>query len=111
MIHRLCAVEDLDDGQKTVDVQGIADPLLVILRENELFVVDALCPHQYAPLEGGDIDSQCILTCPHHGWRFDLHSGKSPDAPILSIQRWSAHIAAGAIWLDSDHAIWPEDDK
>ncbi len=107
MIHRLCAVEELEDGQKTVNIEGIADPLLVVLRGAELFVVDGLCPHQYAPLQGGEIDRECILTCSHHGWRFDLRTGKSPDIPILSIQRWRAHLADGAIWLDGDQALSP----
>jgi len=37
-------------------------------------VFPALCPHQMGPL----VDAQIIagaVTCPWHGYRFDLHSG------------------------------------
>jgi nitrite reductase/ring-hydroxylating ferredoxin subunit len=47
-----------------------------------LFAIDADCPHQGAPLEEGVLDSNgsspCV-SCPRHGWWFDLTSGFCED--------------------------------
>lgn len=36
--------------------------------------VDAECPHRGGPLADGIVADTCV-TCPLHGWRFDLRSG------------------------------------
>lgn len=33
------------------------------------------CPHQGGPLADGIVADRCV-TCPLHGWRFDLRSGR-----------------------------------
>ena len=37
--------------------------------------VDHSCPHQGGPLADGIVADACV-TCPLHGWRFDLRSGQ-----------------------------------
>ena len=36
--------------------------------------LDAECPHQGGPLADGIVADSCV-TCPLHGWRFDLRTG------------------------------------
>ncbi|HEU4702305.1 MAG TPA: Rieske 2Fe-2S domain-containing protein [Conexibacter sp.] len=36
--------------------------------------IDATCPHRGGPLADGLVADACV-TCPLHGWRFDLRSG------------------------------------
>jgi len=36
--------------------------------------VDHACPHEGGPLADGIVADTCV-TCPLHGWRFDLRSG------------------------------------
>lgn len=36
--------------------------------------LDAVCPHRGGPLADGLVADSCV-TCPLHGWRFDLRSG------------------------------------
>jgi len=38
------------------------------------FALDAHCPHAGGPLGDGIVAEGCV-TCPLHGWRFDLRSG------------------------------------
>jgi nitrite reductase/ring-hydroxylating ferredoxin subunit len=38
----------------------------------------AHCPHWQGPLEDAPVEDG-IVTCPWHGWRFDLRSGRSAD--------------------------------
>ncbi len=43
--------------------------------------IDAQCPHRGGPLDGGDLEDDCVVVCPWHGWRFDIRTGKSPTHP------------------------------
>lgn len=61
--------------------------------KGEWVIYAADCPHMLGPIEESDIDSQGRVTCPWHGYQFDILSGKScsdggadlKGAPILSI--------------------------
>ena len=37
--------------------------------------IDGLCPHQGGPLGGGHLCGT-VLTCPWHGWQFDVTTGR-----------------------------------
>jgi nitrite reductase (NADH) small subunit len=45
-----------------------------------LAAVDAACPHSGGPLSDGIVADYCV-TCPLHGWRFDLASGRAVNGP------------------------------
>jgi nitrite reductase/ring-hydroxylating ferredoxin subunit len=42
--------------------------------------IDNVCEHQGGPLAEGELDG-CVVTCPWHGWTYDVSSGISPDVP------------------------------
>jgi nitrite reductase (NADH) small subunit len=37
--------------------------------------IDHACPHEAGPLSDGLVADACV-TCPLHGWRFDLRTGE-----------------------------------
>ncbi len=94
---RLCRLDELDGDRLLTEHPDSGDPLLVLRDSDGVHVLDALCPHQYAPLLGGDFEDG-ILTCPMHQWRFDVKTGESPDMPVC-LQRWPAEVEDGVIWL------------
>ncbi len=42
--------------------------------DGQLYAIDGLCPHQGGPLAEGEVVG-CVVTCPWHGWQFDLRDG------------------------------------
>lgn len=40
-----------------------------------LYALDGVCPHAGGPLGKGQLDG-CIVTCPWHGWQFDVSTGQ-----------------------------------
>ena len=44
--------------------------------------IDGICPHQGGPLADGQVDGT-MVTCPWHGWQFDIRSGKTPLGPKI----------------------------
>ncbi|MCH2103837.1 MAG: Rieske (2Fe-2S) protein [Planctomycetes bacterium] len=74
----LIALSELptDGTGRALEVGGVQ--LAVFLHEGSVRVLDGVCPHQGALLGDGVI-SRGEVTCPFHGWHFDLETGASGD--------------------------------
>jgi nitrite reductase/ring-hydroxylating ferredoxin subunit len=48
----------------------------------EVRALDGICPHQGGPLASGHVHGGAV-TCPWHGWSFDLDSGCSRLTPRI----------------------------
>ena len=49
------------------------------------------CPHNRGPLHEGDIEGT-TLTCPWHGYGFDLRTGACAEDPSLVLERFDVEI-------------------
>jgi nitrite reductase/ring-hydroxylating ferredoxin subunit len=43
--------------------------------DGEFHALDGVCPHQGGPLGKGVLQG-CVVTCPWHGWQFDVRNGE-----------------------------------
>jgi nitrite reductase/ring-hydroxylating ferredoxin subunit len=45
----------------------------------DVYAVSNVCPHQHAPvISEGPVEAH-VVTCPMHGWRYDLRTGRAVD--------------------------------
>jgi len=58
--------------------------------------LDGLCPHQGGPLGTGRLCG-AVLTCPWHGWQFDVTTGRHGISPTVSQPRFSVREKAGQV--------------
>jgi nitrite reductase/ring-hydroxylating ferredoxin subunit len=71
--HDVCAVADIPpDRGWPVKLEG--RPVAVFRSRRRLFAVSNVCLHVGSPLDDGFVGHGCV-TCPWHGWRYDLASG------------------------------------
>ena len=66
--------------------------------DGEIIVVDGVCPHAGGPLGDGHLEG-CTLTCPWHGWSYDLRTGKSLVVEDVALRRHPARVIDGMIVL------------
>ncbi|OAA58669.1 Rieske domain protein [Cordyceps fumosorosea ARSEF 2679] len=83
--------------------QDLKDQVLVFRYRDRMHAVDHQCPHNAYPLSNGtafDIEDfgvvlSAALTCPKHGWSFDIFTGQSDRGsyklPVWEIQVRDAH--------------------
>jgi nitrite reductase/ring-hydroxylating ferredoxin subunit len=85
-------------GKKTVEVNGMQ--LLLINIKGEIFACENECPHQGSPLTGGIVKDGPILSCPRHGYRFNLKSGACSDYPEYTLKIYPVKIEGDDVMVD-----------
>jgi len=60
------------------------------------FVLDGICPHAGGPLGKGTLCGN-IVTCPWHGWQFDVSTGQHCLNQRLHQTRYEAKIEGGKV--------------
>jgi nitrite reductase/ring-hydroxylating ferredoxin subunit len=90
--------------------QTICGEKMVLIRDQgKVHALADRCPHRGVPLSLGRQEFKGSLTCPYHGWTFDLESGKlaavltdGPDSPICGRLTQKVHPVEeryGLVWV------------
>jgi nitrite reductase (NADH) small subunit len=85
-----------DGGVELVVVDGL--DVALFRRGDEIFALGNECAHKGGNLCDGRIEGD-IVTCPLHGWEFDLRSGACMTIPGESVARFAVTVEHGAIYL------------
>jgi nitrite reductase/ring-hydroxylating ferredoxin subunit len=88
----------LPDGQAALVTFGGEDVAL-FRRGEEILAIGNECPHQGGNLCDGLVEGD-IVTCPLHGWEFDLRLGACMTIPGESVALYIATVEDGAIFLE-----------
>ena len=90
--------EDFPPGETRELV--VADRMVAVCHtEGQLYALDGVCPHQGGPLGKGSLDG-CVLTCPWHGWQFDVRDGQSLLSPHVRHPTIPIKVEAGRVWIE-----------
>lgn len=90
VFHRIGSAEALRGGEPlgvTVAGQAIA----VFVLGDEFIATAGICPHATGPLHEGEVEGR-VLTCPWHGWGFNLDTGECEEDPCLHLERFPVRI-------------------
>lgn len=92
---RVANTSDIPSGQgRMYEVNGRQ---VAVFNVAGLFhAIDNVCLHQGGPLAEGELDG-CIVTCPWHGWTYDVGTGQSPDDPDTRVRRYDLKLDGGDI--------------
>lgn len=64
--------------------------------DGQLYGLDGVCPHQGGPLGKGELNGH-IVTCPWHGWQFDVRDGQNQITPTICQPRIPLTVQQGRI--------------
>jgi len=68
---------------------------------NDFFAVRNLCPHQhFSMLHQGEV-KDCVVTCPMHGWSFDLRTGLSTNASGR-LKMYPVEVKDGSVYIQTN---------
>ena len=78
----------------------VADRVVALFRVgDEYYALDGICPHQGGPLGKGRL-SGCVLTCPWHGWQYDVRTGQHLVNQSIRHPSFPVKVEGGQVWVD-----------
>ncbi len=102
---RVAATADLEPGQmRCVMVDGL--PIALANVDGVVYAFSDTCRHEGGPLSNGVLIAATV-TCPWHGWTYDVRTGKSIIPPIgLRIDTYPVHIIGTDVYVEIN---WSDD--
>jgi nitrite reductase/ring-hydroxylating ferredoxin subunit len=97
---RLCAVDECPPGEGR---EVLADDRIfaVFNVDGRFHVLDGICPHQGGPLGKGTLVG-CTVTCPWHGWQFEVTTGQHLVNRSLSQPGFPAKVEGDDVYVEVD---------
>ena len=100
--HQIASIDACPPGRSLEVVVG--DRVIALFNvDGQFFALDGVCPHQGGPLGEGELVG-CVVTCPWHGWQFDVKSGQHQLNPNIRQPRFETKIEDVSIWIDIPEA-------
>ncbi|MEL6450801.1 MAG: Rieske 2Fe-2S domain-containing protein [Pseudomonadota bacterium] len=94
-------VAEMREGYAKIATLPSGDRVAVFLMDGQLSAISNACAHQNGPLgEGKIID--CLVTCPWHGFQYDVRTGRSPAPFTEKVPTYRVRIASGLVEVHPD---------
>jgi len=96
--RQLTTVAHLDDvPPDTVRTMRAGDVEVTLANVGgEIVALQAHCPHLGGPLGEGQLDG-CVLSCPWHGWQFDVTTGENEFDRAITIATYDTLVENGEV--------------
>jgi len=88
---------EIKDGQGTVVLVNEKEIALFNIQGN-FYAIDNNCCHRGGPLAEGEIEDK-IVTCPWHGWKFDVKTGECIMPGSAKLNSYNINIKGEEIFI------------
>ncbi|KAI1849978.1 hypothetical protein JX265_003351 [Neoarthrinium moseri] len=103
-------VDQVEIVEATLAARDLKDQVLVFRYKDKFHAVNNQCPHSSYPLSNGtpfDIEDFGVvlsagITCPKHGWSFDLFSGNA-DRGTYKLGLWEIQVRPAR---EDEQEVW-----
>lgn len=59
---------------------------------DDFFALDNMCLHRGGPICEGEIDHKDVVTCPWHGWSYEIRTGTMVQDPRVGLSKHDVRI-------------------
>jgi len=84
------ALREVQIGAKTIAVANVS---------GKFYAISDVCLHRGGPLGQGEL-ANSVVTCPWHGWQFDVTNGKLVQDPRMSVACYPTELRGDEIYVD-----------
>ena len=89
---------DLPPG-RICEVQVDGTAVAIANVGGKICALSSVCLHQGGPLGEGELDGQ-VVTCPWHGWQFDVTTGKVVPNQAMGVDTYRVEVRGDDILVD-----------
>ncbi len=95
----ICPLADIPPlGSRVVRGARGGDIAIFRTASDEVFALHDKCPHKGGPLSQGLVHGRRV-TCPLHGWNFELASGQAVAPDVGSCATFEVKVEDGSVFL------------
>ena len=93
-------IADASECPPGASIERVAGGRMVAVAnvDGKLHALDGLCPHQGGPLGTGTLCGT-ILTCPWHGWQFDVTTGRHRISATVRQPLYEIRVQDGQLFV------------
>jgi nitrite reductase/ring-hydroxylating ferredoxin subunit len=92
---KVAQTDEIPAGQgKCVEVNG--QRIAIFNVDGTFYAIDDVCQHQGGPLGEGEVDGK-IVTCPRHGWEYDVTTGANTLDDDLKQEQFEVQVNGNVI--------------
>lgn len=77
---KLANKKDIPPGKSIVVLIPDGREVALFNINGQIHALENACPHMGGPLGEGEVED-CFVTCPWHGWQFDVRNGSCQNMP------------------------------
>ena len=97
-LEKVASVGEIPAGSiKTVEAGGKV--LAVANVGGTFYAIDNTCLHRGGPLGEGQLEGK-VVTCPWHGWQFDVSTGKAVQNPNAGVGCFRTEVHGDELFVD-----------
>jgi nitrite reductase (NADH) small subunit len=67
--------------------------------DGSFHAINNTCLHRGGPLGQGELEGT-VVTCPWHGWQYDVTSGKVTMNPSVGVDCYTVEVRGEDVWVD-----------
>lgn len=91
----VCRADEIAPGEaRLVRVDGVEIALFNV--DGAFHATEDTCLHAGGPLHEGALE-KTVVTCPWHGWRFDVVTGACDLNPLVRLVRYEVRVREGVV--------------
>jgi nitrite reductase (NADH) small subunit len=88
------SIQQAEAGGRTIALSNVG---------GRFHAIDGTCLHRGGPLGEGTLEGT-VVTCPWHGWQFDVITGKNPLNPAAAVGCFAVEVRGDEVFVDLGRA-------
>lgn len=95
--------------KKPLPIKMLGEELVLVRHDGKVFCIQGRCVHRGVPLCEGKFDFPGSITCPYHGWTYELATGRcvaaltdGPESAVVGkvkLRTYPAQERQGVVWV------------
>ena len=95
---KVCSKNEIEEGKgKVVEIDG--KEIAVLNYKGKFFAISNACAHMQGPIGEGECNDGKV-TCPWHGWEYELESGKNTFDENIKLDTYEVKIEGGDVLVN-----------
>jgi nitrite reductase (NADH) small subunit len=88
-------VEEIPPGTVTTVYAG-EEAIALANYDGGIYAFQNACIHLHGPLGEGHLED-CVVTCPWHGWQYDVRTGENEFDRAIQLQTYEVQVEDGEV--------------